>query len=317
MKDKPLVSYCLFTYNQEAYVRESLEAALAQSYSPLEIVVSDDCSTDGTLAVIREVVASYIGEHRIILNVNEKNMGIGGHVSKVLLELSSGDFVVTVGGDDVSFPSHVEVANQRLQNAPEGVGVVDFSCVTIDKKSIECPTIKTIGDASSVAASQVYHLSDYLSMRTRIATFAPGRIISRKLLDLFGPISNDCPTEDTVLALRGMLAGGVLRTTDVVIKYRKHDTGVSSGGNLRKLSLKGIFDQYEADILTAYDLGLIDDVSSLRLLRRIRLDGIRRQSMNRFPVGSFRYYLDRLLVESLIRIYQIAPNLVKYEKRKI
>ena len=100
---KPLVSYCLFTYNQERYIKETVEAALAQIYSPLEIVISDDCSQDATFTIIEEVVRDYNGPHKVIINRNEKNMGIGEHVS-LLASLSTGEFLVTVGGDDISNP---------------------------------------------------------------------------------------------------------------------------------------------------------------------------------------------------------------------
>ena len=48
----PLVTFALFTYNQERYVREAVEGVLAQTYEPLEIIISDDCSTDMTFSII-------------------------------------------------------------------------------------------------------------------------------------------------------------------------------------------------------------------------------------------------------------------------
>ena len=44
--DRPLVTFALFAYNQEKYIREAVEGAFAQTYAPLEIILSDDCSTD-------------------------------------------------------------------------------------------------------------------------------------------------------------------------------------------------------------------------------------------------------------------------------
>jgi glycosyltransferase involved in cell wall biosynthesis len=51
--DRPLISFMLFAYNQEHYIRRAVEAAMAQTYSPLEIILSDDASSDGTAAPIR------------------------------------------------------------------------------------------------------------------------------------------------------------------------------------------------------------------------------------------------------------------------
>ncbi len=50
---QPLVSFCVLCYNQKQYIREGVKAALAQTYSPLEVIVSDDGSTDGSFEEIR------------------------------------------------------------------------------------------------------------------------------------------------------------------------------------------------------------------------------------------------------------------------
>ena len=46
--EKPLVTFALFAYNQERFITEAVEAAFAQTYQPLEIIISDDGSSDKT-----------------------------------------------------------------------------------------------------------------------------------------------------------------------------------------------------------------------------------------------------------------------------
>jgi hypothetical protein len=48
LKERPFVTFALFVYNQEKYIREAVEGAFSQTYEPLEIILSDDCSTDRT-----------------------------------------------------------------------------------------------------------------------------------------------------------------------------------------------------------------------------------------------------------------------------
>ncbi len=95
-------------YNQEAYIEEALRAALAQTYEPLEVIVSDDCSTDGSWAIIQRVVAAYQGPHKIVLNRNERNLKTIGNFQK-LCSLASGELIVKADGDDVSYPQRAEV----------------------------------------------------------------------------------------------------------------------------------------------------------------------------------------------------------------
>lgn len=251
-------------------MRETLEAALAQSYSPLEIVISDDCSTDGTAAVIQEVLAAYSGDHRLIFNVNERNLGIGGHVSKVLLELSNGDYFVLVGGDDISSPNHVQVAVETIQAHPN-VYAVDFSASVIDEAG------KIIQEDNSPDEAYRYRLEDFIGLNQRVPTFAPGRIIHRDLMHKFLPIATSCPTEDTVLVLRSLLLGELRREPINLIQYRRAANSVSSSGNIKKLSVRGIMNQYYADIKDAEQAQLIDASQAMKLKRRIEFEHEKRE----------------------------------------
>ena len=57
--ERPLVSFCLLCYNQRQWIGAALEAAFAQTYRPLEIVISDDASTDRSWEIITSAVAGY------------------------------------------------------------------------------------------------------------------------------------------------------------------------------------------------------------------------------------------------------------------
>ncbi len=82
--ESPLVTFALLSYNQERFTKEALEGVCAQTYSPLEIVISDDCSSDRTFSIISEMVDVYQGPHAIISNRNRKNLGIGANINRVM-----------------------------------------------------------------------------------------------------------------------------------------------------------------------------------------------------------------------------------------
>jgi glycosyltransferase involved in cell wall biosynthesis len=100
---RPLVSVLLIAFNQADVVADAVRGALQQTYSPLEILISDDCSTDDTSGEIQRAVGDYRGPHRIVTNRNERNEGISAHLSR-LARMSSGELLVVAAGDDVSLP---------------------------------------------------------------------------------------------------------------------------------------------------------------------------------------------------------------------
>jgi glycosyltransferase involved in cell wall biosynthesis len=114
--ERPLVTFAVLTYNQEKYIREAVEGAFSQNYSPLEILLSDDCSSDSTFRIIRELASAYRGDHRIVINRNPANLNIGGHVKKIA-DIAKGEIIVMAAGDDVSksdrVGEHVRVYGER------------------------------------------------------------------------------------------------------------------------------------------------------------------------------------------------------------
>src|SRR5215470_19484540 len=105
--DKPLMTFAVAGFNQEAFIREAVEAAFAQTYSPLEIVLSDDCSKDKTFEIMCEMAKAYRGPHRIVLNRNPARRSIGGHINRIM-EVSQGELVLAAAGDDISLPQRTQ-----------------------------------------------------------------------------------------------------------------------------------------------------------------------------------------------------------------
>lgn len=110
--DAPLVSFVLLAYNQERYVGEAIEGALAQDYPNLEIVLSDDGSSDRTYQIMCEMAAQYAGPHRIVTNRTAQNRGILAHFYEAI-GLSSGRLIVGAAGDDISYPQRVSKLTEQ------------------------------------------------------------------------------------------------------------------------------------------------------------------------------------------------------------
>jgi len=97
-----LVTFALITHNQERFVREAVRAALVQDYEPLEILISDDHSTDATTEIIQEEIEGYNGTHAIRLITHSRDVGWENWSRAA--EAARGEFVVCAHGDDISYP---------------------------------------------------------------------------------------------------------------------------------------------------------------------------------------------------------------------
>ena len=94
--DRSLVTFALFAYNQEEFIREAVEGAFAQTYEPLEIILSDDFSSDRSYQIMQEMAAAYEGPHKIIVRSNTFNIGTALHVQSAFAESEGQLFGQTV-----------------------------------------------------------------------------------------------------------------------------------------------------------------------------------------------------------------------------
>jgi glycosyltransferase involved in cell wall biosynthesis len=94
--DLPKVSVMIPTFNQERLIAGSIESALRQDYPNLEIVVSDDCSSDNTCDVVKQ----YLADGRLVYFRNETNLGRVANYRKTLYERVSGEWALNLDGDD-------------------------------------------------------------------------------------------------------------------------------------------------------------------------------------------------------------------------
>jgi glycosyltransferase involved in cell wall biosynthesis len=104
-----IVTIC---YNQEKYIAAALDSVLCESVKPYEIIIGDDCSTDGTRRIIEEYRGRY--PEIIKLSLNEKNLGIFGNLNRTTPQVT-GDMVHFLSGDDWFRPGLLEKMNRKMQ----------------------------------------------------------------------------------------------------------------------------------------------------------------------------------------------------------
>jgi glycosyltransferase involved in cell wall biosynthesis len=98
------VSVLIPSYNQEEIIEQTLLSSLEQNYDNLEVVVTDDASTDSTPKILKSLESRYPGRLRIILNSG--NVGVTRNHTRGLLACE-GDFIAFLDGDDLFLPGKI------------------------------------------------------------------------------------------------------------------------------------------------------------------------------------------------------------------
>lgn len=114
---KPLVSVGLPVHNGAAFLAEALDGLLAQEHSRLEILVSDNASTDGT----QEIAEGYAARcENILYRRSPENIGALGNF-QLVLDAAVGDYFMWAAHDDLRDPPFVEAMVRRLEEDPTAV----------------------------------------------------------------------------------------------------------------------------------------------------------------------------------------------------
>jgi glycosyltransferase involved in cell wall biosynthesis len=116
-QEKPLVSLGLPVYNGARYLREALQALLSQDYQNIELIISDNASTDNSGEICLEVAAR---DGRVRYCRNETNIGAIKNFNSVF-NLSRGKYFMWVAHDDWWHPTIVRKCVDVLEKNPEAV----------------------------------------------------------------------------------------------------------------------------------------------------------------------------------------------------
>lgn len=101
--EKPLVSIIIPVYNIGNYLQRCLQTVLKQTYHNIEIILIDDGSTDNSFYICSE----YANEDDRIVVIHQENKGVSA-ARNVGLEISKGDFITFIDGDDIVAPFYIE-----------------------------------------------------------------------------------------------------------------------------------------------------------------------------------------------------------------
>lgn len=217
----PLASFCIVAYNEEKYISKAIEAAFSQDYPNMEIIMSDDGSSDRTYEIMKEMASNYKGPHKIILNKNIPNLGPRENYNKSLYDLSHGEYIFIADGDDISRHDRVSICVELLE---KHLDVMSMSVASkyIDEEDKEIP----LGEWSKISKGKysIYTLADYVSYDFYMFS-GDSRVLRRKVIESF-PKLQFSYSEDTFLFVRSLLLGNVIYLREPLVYYRQRQNSI-------------------------------------------------------------------------------------------
>lgn len=192
-------------------MREAVRSALTQAGEAIEIIVSDDSSTDKTFETLKEECESYFGPHRVTLRQTPHNLGVVGHLNQ-LLGLANGRLIILGAGDDLAARDKTE----KIRSLWRGNEALIIGCNPL--------LINDVGDAIGRLATSVETDFSCLAIIKRRNTRFCLTAFDRSLFDQFGPLYPALTVEDQALIFRASLIDtrGIKIIDEPLVKYRVH-----------------------------------------------------------------------------------------------
>ena len=230
---RPRVSVGLPVYNGEQYLRDSIESVLQQDFSDLELIISDNGSTDGTEGICREYEAK---DSRVRYFRHPENRGAAFNFN-YCVEEARGDYFKWHAHDDALLPAYLSTCLEALEAGGEEVVVVQCKSILIDEdgKHIAVFAGERRNLDSDRPAVRVTHFVEDVSLCTYV--FGLIRLPVLQATRKIGPFV----ASDIVLVLEFALRGQVIVLPDELQLRRVHDNS-SQFANQSAKDLQAWFD---------------------------------------------------------------------------
>ena len=209
----PTVSIITPTFNSERYVEQTIASVLDQSFDDWEMVIVDDCSTDGTYTILEQFAAR---DQRIRVFRQEVNQGAGPARTRAAQE-AKGRFVAYLDADDIWYPNKLETQVKFMK--ANGYG---FTCASYE-----------VIDNAGVPLNKYVHMLpevDYIGFLTNNLLQTVGIMVDTTIVD---PELLNMPSmkrrQDAATWLQILRAGHTnYGVPTVLAQYRRADDSLSS-----------------------------------------------------------------------------------------
>lgn len=246
IEELPLISIVIPNYNNEKYLKKAISSCLEQTYQDLEVIIVDDCSTDESVHLIRDIQKT---DKRIKLIQNDENLKVTRTRNKGILA-ASGILITTLDSDDYFISDKkIETEYNLLKEHNFDIYTVAFSgIVRVD------PEGEVIGynmNKNTVAEGNIF-----IELLTRSCAIPRDFLFFKQLFEEVDGFDFDLPIyEDWDLKIRMSRLAKFYYTGNNGIAYRQLSTGLSKTKRQERMKwLEYVFDKNSSDLVENQEL---------------------------------------------------------------
>ncbi|MEI6554690.1 MAG: glycosyltransferase [Paludibacter sp.] len=213
-----MISICIPTYNGESYISEQIISIISQLRNFDEIIISDDCSTDQTIELIKS-----FNDDRIKIFCNDKSHGIISNIESALNQ-AKGDIIFLSDQDDVWLQDKVKICKQALVDSD----LVISDCIITDRN------LNVINDSFFVQNKS--QINKYRAI-IRNPYLGCCMAFNRKVLNKSLPFPSGIPMHDIWIGNVAAFNFKVSFIPDKLIYYRRHGENASTTSEPTKANI--------------------------------------------------------------------------------
>ena len=254
----PLVSIVVITYNSSRTIIKTLESIKKQTYNNIELLISDDCSTDETTEIVSNWLKSFGSVFmKAKLISTTLNTGISANLNRGVRE-TSGEWIKTIAGDDTLEPNAIEEYISFVNKCSENVNmcVCDVNCFS-EEAFVPQSLIKEYENYFKLEKQPLE--AQYVQILQENIFVGPTFFYTKKLYDLIGGFSNEYGNgEEWPFVYKVLKSGNRIYAVDKkLVNYRfslsslshNRDNDGLRNKNLELSSCKFFFDYPFRDLL--------------------------------------------------------------------
>lgn len=243
------IDVLLATYNGEKYLTEQIDSILNQTYTNINLIISDDCSTDNTKEILEQYKKK---DNRVSVYYQEKNLGYIKNFEFLLRKVEHNYYMLS-DQDDVWLPEKIEKSFNKLKEENADLVFTDLEVVDENKNLIEKSFNKHMKKERKINRALNKKEFEYLYNSITGCTILSKKFFLSKILPI--PKESKYIIHDSWIGLIVSLYGKISYLNEPTIKYRQHSKNqVGANRNIYKSfeEMRNLFIEVKKDLFSTY-----------------------------------------------------------------